>query len=70
VVEAPERVEAFRLRAEETLDGVRWGIYPETAVDVVDCERVRRDLTIWLGYCWDAGEVVFGGCGPCLAYGA
>ena len=62
-MEAPERVEAFRLRVEETFEGVRVGAVPEAAVDVVDNEGVRRVFVVGLGYCCDAGEVDLGGWG-------
>ena len=46
-MEAPDLVDTFLLRAEDTLDGVRDGVYP---VEVVDCEGVRR-CAEGCGYC-------------------
>lgn len=68
--EAPERVEAFRLRTEETLEGVRdggWLVF-ECDVDVVDWEGVRRDFAMVSGYCWDEGEEMRGGFGGLRVY--
>ena len=39
---------------------MRVGVYPETAVDIVDCEGVRRDFVMGLGCCWDAEEAELG----------
>lgn len=49
-------MEALRLSTEETVEGVREGMWPVVAVETVDCEAVRRDLAIGFGYCCDEGD--------------